>query len=138
MSTTTLPLTDIDSIYLCRERMHILGRGQKSHVLMYIENEWIRKQVLKDKVLANPKRVNVLELEGTHTFLVFAYPYEDWDKIIKHLDASDGYDNISAEEFTEKGMQNKQRFRMEFIPDDPVELAVKKVGRILRDHQNEL
>ena len=68
--------------------MHILGRGQKSHVLMYIENEWIRKQVLKDKVLANPKRVNVLELEGTHTFLVFAYPYEDWDKIIKHLDAS--------------------------------------------------
>ena len=103
--------------------MHILGQGQKSHVLMYIENEWIRKQVLKDKVLANPKRVNVLELEGAHTFLVFAYPYEDWDKIIEHLNASDNYDNISAEEFSEKGMQNKQRFLVESIPDDRVDVS---------------
>ena len=138
MSTTTLPLTDIDSIYLCRERMHILGQGEKSHVLMYIENDWIREQVLEDEVLASPKRVNVLEGSEGQPYLVFAYPYEDWDKIIKHLDASDNYDNISAEEFTEKGMRNKQRFRMECISDDLVELAVKKVGRILRNHQNEL
>lgn len=116
MSTTTLPLNDIDSIYLCRQHMHIVGQGEKSHVLMYVENDWIREQVLEDEVLANPKRVNVLEGSEGQPYLVFAYPYEDWDKIIKHLDASDNYDNISAEEFTEKGMQNKQRFRMECMP----------------------